>query len=361
MRGTKIFFYLYKTKLFYIFISLLTLVITVQIVDLIELTRININKENFSIERVLKMSFLRMPFLVNEILPFVIITSTSFFFKYLVDNNELISLRNIGMSIINIFYPVALAVFTVGFLALLILNPISSISMGHYQNINNENKQSNSVIELSGDNIWIKNKLKNKTLYLNAKNIDIKEMSLTQIMIIEQEKNESLVSFAKEGRIADNFLKLNDVEEIDIKKNKSIKYDNKTIKINFIDEDIVNSVQYYKHTPFYNYLNYSQSMKKLNYLTPEIILYFLSEIFKPLLLISVCFVVSGYVAKFKRNESFFKTIFIAIIIGFIMFLLDKLIYSINVNNLISYIIIIASIPIISIILGTIMFIRVEKN
>ena len=102
-------------------------------------------------------------------------------------------------------------------------------------------------------------------------------------------------------------------------------------------------------------------MKKLNYLTPEIILYFLSEIFKPLLLISVCFVVSGYVAKFKRNESFFKTIFIAIIIGFIMFLLDKLIYSINVNNLISYIIIIASIPIISIILGTIMFIRVEKN
>ena len=103
------------------------------------------------------------------------------------------------------------------------------------------------------------------------------------------------------------------------------------------------------------------SMKKLNYLSSEIILYFLSEIFNPLLLISISFVVTGYVAKFKRNENFFKTIFIAITIGFIIFLIDKMIYSINTNNIFLYFVITLTIPIISIVLGTIFMLRVEKG
>ena len=102
-------------------------------------------------------------------------------------------------------------------------------------------------------------------------------------------------------------------------------------------------------------------MKKLNYLSSEIILYFLSEIFKPLLLISISFVVTGYVAKFKRNENFFKTIFIAISIGFIIFLIDKVIYSINAKSILSYIFIILAIPFTSIILGIIFMLRVEKG
>ena len=71
--GSKLFFYLFKKKLVYLFVSLLILTVTVQIVDLIELTRSNIGKENFSFERVIKMSLLKTPFLINEIMPFIII------------------------------------------------------------------------------------------------------------------------------------------------------------------------------------------------------------------------------------------------------------------------------------------------
>ena len=51
-----------------------------------------------------------MPYLINETFPFVIIISTAFYFKNLIDNNELVSIRNVGLSILDIFYPVALAV-----------------------------------------------------------------------------------------------------------------------------------------------------------------------------------------------------------------------------------------------------------
>tara|TARA_Y100000590_G_C15715201_1_gene1011644 strand:+ start:152 stop:1234 length:1083 start_codon:yes stop_codon:yes gene_type:complete len=360
MKTKKIFIYLYKTKITYIVISLIILTITVQIVDFIELTQANINKSNFSFNDIIKMSFLKMPFLINEILPFVIIISTSFYFKSLIDNNELVSIRNLGLSIFNIFYPVAFAVLSISIFSLFILNPISSISMSYLQKISDNNKKS-SLIKLSNDNIWIKNKINNKVLYINAKNINIKNMLLTDIMIIDNTHNNQKLYFAEKGKINEEFILLNKVQETDIKHNKNKSYDYKNIKINFNQKDILNSLQYYKYTPFYKYYNYVNSMKKLNYLSSEIILYFLSEIFKPILLISISFVVTGYVAKFKRNENFFKTIFIAIGIGFIIFFIDKIIYSINAKNILTYIFIILAIPLTSIILGIIFMLRVEKG
>ena len=49
MKTSKIYIYLYKTKIYYMIISLLILTATVQIVDFIELTQENINNENFSL------------------------------------------------------------------------------------------------------------------------------------------------------------------------------------------------------------------------------------------------------------------------------------------------------------------------
>ena len=212
MKTTKIFLYLYKIKIYYIIISLIILTITVQIVDFIELTQANINKSNFSFSDILQMSFLKMPFLINEILPFVIIISTSFYFKSLIDNNELVSIRNLGLSIFNIFYPVAFAVLSIGIFSLFVLNPISSISMSYLQKINNNNEKS-SLIKLSNDNIWIKNKLNNKILYINAKNINIKKMLLTDIMIIDNTSDNQKLYFAESGKINEEFILLNNVQE----------------------------------------------------------------------------------------------------------------------------------------------------
>ena len=360
MKTSKIYIYLYKTKIYYMIISLLILTATVQIVDFIELTQENINNENFSFNDIILMSFLKMPFLINEILPFVIIISTSFYFKNLIDNNELVSIRNLGLSIIDIFYPVGFAVLTLGLFALFFLNPISSISMNYLQEIKTLDKTS-SIIKLSGDDIWIKNQLNNKILYINAKEMNIKKMILTDVMIIDNNNDEQKLYFAENAQIFEKYMKLNKVNEKNIKLNKNDKYNFKNIEINFVQKDILNSLQYYKYTPFYKYYEYATSMKKLNYLSTDMILYFLSEIIKPILLISICFVVTGYVAKFKRNENFFKTIFISILIGFVIFLIDKIIYSINVNNMFYYFIITITIPLISLILGTILMLRVEKG
>ena len=56
----------------------------------------------------------------------MIIISVAFLFRNLINNNELVSIRNIGLSIFDIFKPISLAILFIGFSILLIVNPLSA-------------------------------------------------------------------------------------------------------------------------------------------------------------------------------------------------------------------------------------------
>ena len=84
-------------------------------------------------------------------------------------------------------------------------------------------------------------------------------------------------------------------------------------------------------------------LSKFNLYSPEIGLYYLSEILKPIFIVILAFVILGFTSKFQRNENFFKVLFIAISIGFGIFLLKeiigKLTISLSIDFYISYLMI----------------------
>ena len=57
----------------------------------------------------------------------------------------------------------------------------------------------------------------------------------------------------------------------------------------------------------------------------------------------LAFVIIGFTSKFQRNENFFKVLFLAISVGFMIFLLKELVtkltISLSLNFLMSYLII----------------------
>ena len=56
---------------------------------------------------ILYLTLLKIPTIIVDIIPFVIVVSTAFIYRYLINNNEIISLRNIGFSLIDIYKPIA--------------------------------------------------------------------------------------------------------------------------------------------------------------------------------------------------------------------------------------------------------------
>ena len=93
--NNKIFIYLFLMKIKYILINIFFVGIFVHLINLLEIVKI-IEEKNSNFFSILYLTLLKLPTIVIEIIPFVIVISTAFLYRGLISNNELISLRNIG-------------------------------------------------------------------------------------------------------------------------------------------------------------------------------------------------------------------------------------------------------------------------
>ena len=186
-------------------------------------------------------------------------------------------------------------------------------------------------------------------------------MDATTIKIFNSDSNNNKLILAKKGKINKKNFELFDVYIYDLLKEKIYKRNKMNIKINFTENDIIDSLSNYKFIPFYKYFDHIKNLKKFNLHSTEVSLYYLSEILKPFFLIVLGFVVMSFSGKFKRNESFFKVLFISILIGFCVFLLKELVAtftaSLNLSFIFSYFVIF-SLPLI---VGLYQIIRIETD
>ncbi len=339
----KINFYLFKLTNKYLIINFIIVSLFILFINLLELSRV-ISEENKSIINFIYLSLLKYPSILNEIIPFVTIISVSFLIRNLINNNELVSMRNLGFSIFDIFLPISLAVFLIGLIFLLFLNPLSVLMESKYDIKLNNNEDSLYSIKISNNEMWIKNEVdQHNSSFINIKNINLKDMVANNIKIILINKNSNKFILANTGKFVENYFSLNDVKYYDFNKEdfKSLKkFD---LEINFNEDNILNSISKYKLIPFYKYLDHTKTLSKFNLYSSEIGLYYLSEVLKPLFLVILAFVIVGLTSKYQRNENFFKVLFISITVGFIIFLLKevigKLTISFSINIFLSYLII----------------------
>lgn len=335
--------YLLKTSFKYIFINQLIVLFLVIFLNLIELSRL-IEGESKNFLNFIYLSFLKIPTIINETSPFVIIISIAFLFRYLITNNELIAMRNIGFSIFNIFLPIMISVFLYGAVILFTLNPLASNFETKYEKILNKKSENKYSINFSENGLWIKNKKLNGGIYfINIEEFDIKKMKAKNIKILSIDKKNNEFFISKIGLIDDRKFILNKVNYFNIL-NDSFEFKEMLIlNLNFSKLNVLNSITNFKNIPFYNYFNHIKTLKKFNLYSPTISLYYLSEILKPLFLIMLAFVVMGFSGKYKRNENFFTVLFYAVLIGFTFYIfreiVNKFTLSFNINFIYSYILI----------------------
>jgi len=357
----KIKYYLLNTSIKYVLINQLLILFLIIFINLIELSRV-IEKENQSLLNYVYLSLLKIPSIINETSPFVIIISTAFLFRYLIKNNELIAMRNIGFSIFDIFQPISIGIFIYGLFILLLVNPITAVSEIKYEKyLNNQNENMYSI-KFSENNLWIKNKNTNDGIYyINIKNFNIKDMIAKDIEILSIQKDKREFFQSDNGIIKDKNFDLNDVNLFDVLNDKYFYHKKYILNLNFSKESILASNINYKNIPYYNYINHVKTMKKFNLYSSAVGLFYLSEVLKPIFMILLAFVVMSFSAKYNRNDSFFKVLFYAVLIGFAFYVLREIInkftITFDVNFLFSYLIIF----IIPFIIGLYKTIQIEND
>lgn len=323
----------------FILFNILIITILFSLINLLEISRL-IAHQDSSLTTFLLLSLLKIPSIISQIIPFVIIISIAFIFRNLISNNELISMRNVGLSIIDIYKPIALSIFIFGLLILTLINPISAKFENKFNSLTSNNIIKNYSIKINNGEMWIKNlSEKKEKRYININNLNFKNMHAKNIKIlnIDEVNDNNRLIISEEGTIKDKVFKLIGVKIINIKKNKIAYLDEYNMNINFNRSNLLDSISNYKFIPFYRYYEHTKTLKKFNLHSSEISLYYLSELLRPFFLIIIGFVVMSYSGKFKRNENFFKILFISILIGFLFFLLKEIMISLTTKMNLSFI------------------------
>ena len=186
---------------------------------------------------------------------------------------------------------------------------------------------------------------------MNANNI--------KILLITEESNKFIM--AEKGEFNNNFFLLKKVKFFDFINEEYTNLKDYNLNINFNKENLINSISKYKLIPFYNYLNHSKTLTKFNLYSPEVGLYYLSEIFKPIFTVVLAFIIIGFTSKFQRNENFFKVLFIAISIGFLIFLLKEVITKLTINFSINFLLSYLIIFLIPLFIGLYQIIKIENE
>ena len=357
----KINIYLFSLAYKYLFINFIIISFFIIFINLLELSRILL-EEDKNFFNFLYLSFLKYPSILNEIIPFVTIISISFLIRNLINNNEFVSMRNLGYSIFDIFIPIGTSVFVMGLFFLFILNPISVFMESKYDNKLNNKDVSLYSIKISDKEMWIKNNVDDQNIsFINIKNINLKNMNARDIKILLINNMSTNFILAEKGEFKNNLFLLKNVRFYDFNNEEYKNLKDFNLIINFNKENILNSISKYKLVPFYKYFHHIKTLSKFNLYSPEIGLYYFSEVLKPIFIVVLSFVIIGFTSKFQRNENFFKVLLIAISIGFMVFLLkeiiSKLTISLSINFILSYLIIF----LIPLFIGLYQIIKVENE
>ena len=358
---SKIHKYLSKLTLKYLLINTVVISILIIFINILEISRI-VDSSNDKINSFLYLSILKLPSVINETVPFIVIISIAFLYRNLISNNELISMRNMGFSILDIFKPISLTILICGILILCILNPIISFSENKFIEITNQKNSDIYSIKFIEDGMWVKNiSNNNQKSYINIKNINLNNMIANKIKILTITNDKKEVTLAKKGIFNKKTFALEDVTKLNIEDNNFYKSKNEIINLNFNKSDIIDAISNYKIIPFYKYYNHIGNLKKFDLYSNEISLYYISELLKPFFLIIIAFVVMGFSCQFKRNENFFKVLFISVLIGFMIFLFKIIVFNFtgksNINFIYSYFVIL----ILPALLGLYQVVKIERT
>ena len=354
----KINLYLFNLSNKYIMINFLFITVLILFINAIEISRIiNETESSFFL-----LIILKIPSVISEIIPFVIIISISFLVRSLINNNELISIRNMGLSILDFYKPLSASIFLFGAINLIFINPISAKFERQYEKLTSKDSSDIYKIKFIEEGLWIKN-INNvdEKNYINIEKINLDSMEAKNIKIFNSSlKNNSLI-IAKAGTIVDKSLNLSEITIYNLINNEINKNDNFNLKLNFNKENVLDSLSNYKSIPYYKYYEHILNLKKFNIHSSEVSLYYISEILKPFFLIILGFVVLGFSGKYKRNENFFKVLFFSILIGFLIFLYKELISTMTNNYNIPFIFSYMLIFLLPLFIGLHQLIKIERD
>ena len=134
------------------------------------------------------LTFLNIPSVIFDIFPFIFLITAQFAFIKLMDQNEIIVLKNFGLDNLKIIKILSMLSFLIGLAIITIYYNFSSSLKYSYLNLKNSYAKDNKYLAVITENgIWIKDQVRENINIINANNF--KNKILYDVDIIQFDEN----------------------------------------------------------------------------------------------------------------------------------------------------------------------------
>jgi lipopolysaccharide export system permease protein len=284
-------------------------------------------------------TFLKIPNLLFNLFPFIVLFSGIVFYLKIYNFNEVISLRIMGYSNIQIILIPALTCFVMGYLLVFLIVPFTSSMLKYYEELKSEYDQTKNLVVVNETGIWIIDKNENDKNIIRIEKIDKNFSSMTQITIYNYDKDNNFTKRidANEGIINGNNWQLSKVNIISSnnKKNSENYFNNYNYKSNIKINELKNI---YKNTETTSLLDINKEMFILEdkgYSITDLRIRYQKLISFPIYLLAMSILSGLMIINLGKTSNYLKYGSYGVIISIVIYFLNDLSITIAKSGIIS--------------------------
>jgi lipopolysaccharide export system permease protein len=284
-------------------------------------------------------TILKIPNVLINLFPFIVLFGGIVFYLKIYNHNEVISLRVMGYSNIQIILIPALTSFVIGYLIVFLIVPFSSSMLRYYEDLRSEYNETKNLVFVNETGIWILDKNEKEKNIVRIEKISKDFSVVSQITIYNYDSSNNFIRRidAAEGFINDKNWLLNKVYIISSnKKNSKENYLNNYNYISNINISELKNV--YKNTDTTSLLDINKEMSILDdkgYSTTDLRIRYQKLISFPIYLLAMSILSGLMIINLGKTSNYLKYGTYGVIISIIIYFLNDLSITIAKSGIIS--------------------------
>ena len=284
-------------------------------------------------------TILKIPNVLISLFPFIILFGGIVFYLKIYNHNEVISLRVMGYSNIQIILIPALTSFVIGYLIIFLIVPFSSSMVKYYEELRSQYNETKNLVFVNETGIWVIDKNEKEKNIIRIEKINKEFSNINQLTIYNYDLSNNFIKRidASEAIIKDKNWQLNKVHIIAA--NKKNNKENYLTNYNYISNININELKnVYKNTDTVSLLDINKEMLILEdkgYSTLDLRIRYQKLISFPIYLLAMSILSGLMIINLGKTSNYLKYGTFGVLISIIIYFLNDLSITIAKSGIIS--------------------------
>ena len=326
----------YIKSLFVVIAVMLSIILLINLLDEFNFFK---SKKDLKFIFFIIFTILKIPNVLINLFPFIVLFGGIVFYLKIYNHNEVISLRVMGYSNIQIILIPALTSFVIGYIIVFLIVPFSSSMLRYYESLRSEYNETKNLVFVNETGIWILDKNEKEKNIIRIQKISKDFSVASQITIYNYDFSNNFIKRidATEGLIKDKNWQLNKVQIIS--SNKKSNKENYLNNYNYMSNININELKnVYKNTDTTSLLDINKEMLILEdkgYSTTDLRIRYQKLISFPIYLLAMSILSGLMIINLGKTSNYLKYGSYGVILSVMIYFLNDLSITIAKSGIIS--------------------------